>query len=536
MIDNECFERVGFFLSARDLKKMDTFSNTDPYAIVLAKDPKTGVNTKLGITNVIMDSQNPNWPTQFIINYYFEVTQEITVKIYDRDGEYPLEQVDKHHEFCGEVSFQLSTLMCCKGQCVRMSLRNGLSGGTCNVQAEAVANTRDEFNATFVGSNLTNTDGWFATSSPFLRILRLYETGDWGLCYETSPVKSNLNPHWAKGAVPLVSLCNGDVSRPLRIELWAFQSSGSHRLIGGLETNVQAMVSAGGSPMNVINKETQRKAKHYINSGTLSAQNCFIEQRPTFTDFIMGGCEISLMVAIDFTASNGPAYDISSLHYINASACLQYNQYEQAVLAIGNVLENYDTDRMYPVYGFGAKVKLPDGSLSTVQHCFPVYGGGVEVQGTAGIMQAYRDCLNNVALSGPTLFAPLISTALGIAASSNCSQSNQKYTILLILTDGEVNDMDQTIHAIVQAALQPLSIIIVGVGNADFTNMNTLDSDGVTLRSGQQTAVRDIVQFVPFREFAGKGSAALAQEVLAEIPSQVLKYMSMKGINPNPKK
>ena len=43
--------------------------------------------------------------------------------------------------------------------------------------------------------------------------------------------------------------------------------------------------------------------------------------------------------------------------------------------------------RMYPVYGFGGKVKLPNGSLSPVQHSFPVYGGGIEVQGIAGIMQ-----------------------------------------------------------------------------------------------------------------------------------------------------
>ncbi len=38
------------------------------------------------------------------------------------------------------------------------------------------------------------------------------------------------------------------------------------------------------------------------------------------------------------------------------------------------------------------------------------------------------------------------------------------------------------------------------------------------------------------REFASKGSSALAQEVLAEVPQQVLKYMSLKGIKPNPKR
>ncbi len=86
--------------------------------------------------------------------------------------------------------------------------------------------------------------------------------------------------------------------------------------------------------------------------------------------------------------------------------------------------------------------------------------------------QAYMDALTNVALSGPTLFAPLIQTATGISVAANCCQQRQKYTVLLILTDGAVNDMDATINAIVQGSQQPLSIIIVGLGPADFSGEN----------------------------------------------------------------
>jgi hypothetical protein len=54
---------------------------------------------------------------------------------------------------------------------------------------------------------------------------------------------------------------------------------------------------------------------------------------------------------------------------------------------VGSVLEPYDTDKLYPVYGFGAKLKDAAGKWGQVQHCFPVYGGGLEVQGIAGIQQ-----------------------------------------------------------------------------------------------------------------------------------------------------
>lgn len=41
-----------------------------------------------------------------------------------------------------------------------------------------------------------------------------------------------------------------------------------------------------------------------------------------------------------------------------------------------------------------------------------------------------------------------------------------------------------------------MSIIIIGVGNADFTEMNVLDGDNALLQSMGVTATRDIVQFV----------------------------------------
>ena len=60
--------------------------------------------------------------------------------------------------------------------------------------------------------------------------------------------------------------------------------------------------------------------------------------------------------------------------------------------------------------------------------------------------------------------------------------------------------MPQTRDAIVLASTLPMSIIIVGVGQADFTAMNILDGDdGVLMGKHGQAVQRDIVQFVPFR-------------------------------------
>lgn len=93
--------------------------------------------------------------------------------------------------------------------------------------------------------------------------------------------------------------------------------------------------------------------------------------------------------------------------------------------------------------------------------------------------------------------------------------------------------MPMTKEAIVRASQFPLSIIIIGVGPADFSSMHELDSDDQLLTAGQLKAARDIVQFVAFRDFVGKGMEALAQSVLAEVPTQMLTYMKQQNILPN---
>ena len=59
----------------------------------------------------------------------------------------------------------------------------------------------------------------------------------------------------------------------------------------------------------------------------------------------------------------------------------------------------------------------------------------------------------------------------------------QQDFILLILTDGVITDMADTREAIVHASHLPMSVIIVGVGNADFSDMQMLDGDDGILRS-----------------------------------------------------
>jgi hypothetical protein len=246
-------------------------------------------------------------------------------------------------------------------------------------------------------------------------------------------------------------------------------------------------------------------------------------RRPTFIDYITGGLQLNLITAIDFTASNGSPASPTSLHYIAQGAL---NQYETCIQSVGSIVCPYDSDQQFAVYGFGGEF---NGQTS---HCFPLTCDYRQphVQGLEGIMGVYRQALGRVVLSGPTLFTPVVTAATQLANDSWAS--SHTYTILMIITDGCINDMQDTIDAIVTASNTALSIIIVGVGRANFDAMVALDGDEDGLRSRTGTlAARDIVQFVPFSQGQGN-QVGLAAEVLAEIPSQVDLFCSTHDFVP----
>lgn len=243
----------------------------------------------------------------------------------------------------------------------------------------------------------------------------------------------------------------------------------------------------------------------------------------SFIDYLRSGTHLSFVIAIDFTGSNGEYSNPNSLHYTSYN---NPNQYERAIWEVGTILEAYDTDKLFPVFGFGG---IPRGGNS-VNHAFPLTFdmNNPFVLGVQGILDSYHAALKSVALSGPTLFHYIIDNLINISRNS----FPKVYNVLLILTDGAIMDMDETIKSIIVASALPISIIIVGVGNSDFSSMESLDCDTGRLTDSRGNSIcRDIVQFVPFSKFAGN-SVALAAEVLREVPHQLVEFMKFNNYVP----
>uniref|UniRef100_H2SSI4 Copine Vb n=1 Tax=Takifugu rubripes TaxID=31033 RepID=H2SSI4_TAKRU len=494
-----------------------------------------GVETKqwreFGRTEVIDNTLNPDFVRKYILDYFFEEKQNLRFDLYDVDSKSP--DLSKH-DFLGQTFCTLGEIVGSPASRLEKPLGNrlfpssetfvfyfllhrGIPGkkcGTIVLSAEELSNCRDSATLQFCANKLDKKD-FFGKSDPFMVFYRSNEDGTFTICHKTEVVKNTLNPVWQPFTIPVRALCNGDFDRTIKVEVYDWDRDGSHDFIGDYTTSYREL-ARGQSQFNVyevINTKKKMKKKKYVNSGTVTLLS-FSKCHP------------------GSPWSTGNPSQSTSLHYMNP---YQLNAYAMALKAVGEIIQDYDSDKMFPALGFGAKLP-PDGRVS---HEFPLNGNmeNPYCNGIEGILEAYHQSLRTVQLYGPTNFAPVVNHVARYAAAV---QDGSQYFVLLIITDGVISDMAQTKEAIVNAAKLPMSIIIVGVGQAEFDAMVELDGDDIRISSRGKLAERDIVQFVPFRDYMDRtgnhvlSMARLAKDVLAEIPDQFISYMKSRGIKPNP--
>ncbi|KAG2695390.1 hypothetical protein I3760_07G011200 [Carya illinoinensis] len=532
---HQLFTQIELSLAAFNLRDRDITSKSDPMAVVYVKKID-GKLDELGRTEVVLNSLNPTWIEKVTVAFQFEIMQPLVFHVYDIDTKYynvPVKTLKlEDQDFLGEATCVVSEIVTKQSQSLTLNL-HGKSGhiglrnlGVLTIHAEELVASRSAVEMILRCSYLDNKD-LFSKSDPFLRVSRIVESGGSIPICKTEVVNNNLNPTWKPLCLSMQQF--GSKDNPLIIECFDFNSSGNHVLIGKLQKSVADLEKLHKGRSGADLTLTSHHGHEKVLKGQLFVDQFCEKEEYSFLDYISSGFELNFMVAVDFTASNGNPRNPDSLHYIDPSG--QLNSYQKAIIDVGEVIQFYDSDKRFPAWGFGGRT-----SDGTISHCFNLNGsaGGFEAEGVEGIMTAYTSALHNVALAGPTLFGQVINTAAQTAGQSLSYNSN-KYFVLLIITDGVLTDLQGTKDALVKASDLPLSILIVGVGGADFRQMEVLDADnGQRLESSTgRVATHDIVQFVSMRDVHG-GRISVVQAVLEELPGQFLTYMRRRDIKPRP--
>ena len=129
---------------------------------------------------------------------------------------------------------------------------------------------------------------------------------------------------WNMVSITTSEMANEDPEREIRLEFFKSQKSGKHKNLGYVACNI-AQLREGQLEFNLVGKGKGSSCRF---------ENLVIHKRHTFLEYIFGGCEIQLSIAIDFTLSNGHPSDRDSLHFLD----YKRNEYLNAIKSVGNIL------------------------------------------------------------------------------------------------------------------------------------------------------------------------------------------------------
>jgi hypothetical protein len=509
---------VRFEISAKELRDRDMLSKSDPMAVVFEEVRQwelpvgSGVSgggaeeqkwRKIGETESIKDELSPHFKRHVTVPYRFEELQNLRIGLWDIDSKNPALNM---HDFLGDVRATLGDIVAAGEWTGKLSYpvaadNKTLLGrqrklGTVTIRVHEDSKS-DKIAVRFAMSALKlDKKDLFGKSDPYVVITQLKgRTNSRTVLYTSEVLRRTLNPTWKPVRI-LVDAPKGGTKKDVRIEIQVIDKD-NHSRDDEIGVVWASLAELEESPrLTLVNSRNRKKGKNKA-SGTLVIDTTESLVLPTMINYLQGGLKLHFSVAVDLTASNGDPRNPASLHYMDPVS--RSNQYVRALTAVANIVTCYTaSDNQCVAFGFGADI---DNSGIT-SHCFPLslqsqpYCVGLE-----GIFAAYGHALNTVKFSGPTNLTPLLDTVMKMSERRLQEAPNaQEFFCVLVLTDGVISDFTRTVDRIIEAShTSPLSIIIIGIGNANFKKMEILDGDDRVLTSsdGLRTVKRDIVQFVP---------------------------------------
>ena len=308
--------------------------------------------------------------------------------------------------------------------------------------------------------------------------------------------------------ITLQDLCLGSYNRKITIEYYGIYCGFVGSVIKTLGQLKDAMDNR--DKIQILNEDGKEMGYFYVSFS--------IENRSRFIDLVENGLQIKLSFAIDFTNSNLVYTNPNSLHYIGNHEKL--NPYENCLRCFGELISSYDFNHKIALHGFGAIIP----STGDTSHCFPIsltkdpIANGIEEA-----IKQYREALPKITLDGPTYLFPVFKENLDMLKDDDdCPTSI--YHILVIITDGNNNDIDEMVRQLIKSERYPISVCIIGVGDENFSRMLQMDSRTKPLedKDGYKSE-RDMCQFVRYNDFKDRPDK-MTEFMLNIIPSQVEAY------------
>lgn len=338
---------VSLRLSALQLPKRDLLTGSDPFAVVYLRDSSHPDDGWLehGRTETLRNAPNPSWVTQFDIKFVFELLQEVRVAIYDRDS--ADERLTKH-DYIGVCEFALAQAVTANSSPLRLSLTNEIDKkrhpGFLEVSCESCTSTEPSTVYLDLGVHWKNAT--LSHTRQYFQIRRQRPDASWTVVYHSEPSKPfDRHVRWKSAVLSMQSLTGGDRDCNLNFTIFSQRRVSASRtstdgferatfemryedllqlLPGSTRELVPCSVDSPKGLSRLLRRSTLLSPNERVSGvdacGNLIIYSCREVREYEFLDFILGGCELSVSVAIDFSSSNGNPLSPSSRHYVGETA------------------------------------------------------------------------------------------------------------------------------------------------------------------------------------------------------------------------
>jgi len=377
---------------------------------------------------------------------------------------------------------------------------------------------RDFVALELVGKDIKNVD--FAEhgdkSDPFL-VFHRFCNNTYVPVFCTDAIMDNLNPKWERVILSLDELSNNNPDNPIKIECWDWQEDLRYQFIGDTETTLRELFTKPTLTLQARNPKTK--------TGEVIVKVVKKLIKPSIADFLTSEDKFAFVLGVDFSVYNRSPYNNRNLHEIDKKGS---SSYLRALEEISKIMWGKDTDGRIPCFGFGGRPNFPEYTKEGHDSLIPLSGNKhkMSILSPEHLIEAYKNARTYIDPMENVNFIDLLKL---VREWANRDQKNKLYYVLVILTAGHVEDLQATIDILVDIAHLPISIVLVGVGNHDFSLMEKLDGDKKWLRNSKKKLTkRDIVNFVDFEECADDPEKLL-KKILEEFPEQFMSYKTHAG-------
>ncbi|CAO4364994.1 unnamed protein product [Caenorhabditis nigoni] len=491
--------------------------------------------TKVGTSSPVRFSRNIVFPDKFSYQYVFEKTQLIKAvfsRCSERDrpssssSDILATSIFKVDELIGSFGLQLRRQLQRTG-----SIANALSGtqriteeylGGIIVSAE-MPEKEQPIVVQFHGKSLDRKDFLWDETAVFFRVFRLEEGKDDDsliFLYESEAIKNHSHPQWAEFRLDTQDAAD---NRNRLLEIWVMYKDvdGKEGYIGKFLTTYAKMKYGPGSDnvYSVINDVKKAQKKSYENSGKMELVKFTDVSFYSFLDYIVSGTQLHFEIGVDFSSPE-PVHELDQRRFDG--------ELHMAIRAIGSIIRDYTPNRLFAAFGIGAKIPP---TFHESNEFFLNFSMDPICRGLDGVMEAYRKTQTMVTPLKESKLSPVINYVTRMSHRSGFRGLH--YHVLALFTRGEVTDLKEIQQALNSASDAPLSILIIGMGDYDFSPLQKLCSK-------RKDGRRDVVQFIHLKSLLNGAEAPwlnksrIAETALRHVPQHMVQYMHNANIAAKP--